>query len=212
MKNNFNILNEEKSRIISLHETATKRYYLSEQYDPTTQVMVVGSGTQPSVIFDKKTKKALRLADIVNDVKVRLDTTNPQNRSDGETFAKDPVVNCQFNKIASTNTMIPESEIQKCLAVKTNITKSSADNTNTKKNTQPNPKVIQIQEKLKTMGFASLLGKSGAKGDGVDGFLGQNTINAILQALSKTENVNPEQLGQTQMKLSVNQQEPELKK
>ena len=61
------------------------------------------------------------------------------------------------------------------------------------------------------MGFESLLGKSGAKGDGVDGFLGQNTINAILQALSKTENVKPEQAAQIQMNLPVNQQEPELK-
>lgn len=187
MKNLFMLNEDEKSRIISLHETATKRYYLSEQYDPTTQVMVVGDGNQPSVIFDKKTKKALRLADIVNDVKVRLDTTNPQNRSDGETLAKDPVVNCQFNKIASTNTMIPESEIQKCLAVKTNITKSSADNTNTKKNTQPNPKVTEIQNKLKEIGYGGTLGTSGSNKDGVDGVLGSKTLQSILDALNKTK-------------------------
>lgn len=187
MKNLFMLNEDEKSRIISLHETATKRYYLSEQYDPTTQVMVVGDGNQPSVIFDKKTKKALRLADPVKDGKIRLDTTNPQNRSDGETLAKDPVVNCQFNKIASTNTMIPESEIQKCLAVKTNITKSSADNTNTKKNTQPNPKVTEIQNKLKEIGYGGTLGTSGSNKDGVDGILGSKTLQSILDALNKTK-------------------------
>jgi len=172
------MLNEdEKSRIISLHETATKRYYLSEQYDPNTQVMVVGDGNQPSVIFDKKTKKATGLADPVKDGKIRLDTTNPQNRSDGETFAKDPVVNCQFNKIASTNTMIPESEIQKCLANKTN----------TKKNTLPNPKVTEIQNKLKEIGYGGDLGTSGSNKDGIDGILGSKTLQSILDALNKTK-------------------------
>jgi hypothetical protein len=74
--------------------------------------------------------KSLRLADPVNDVKVRLDATNPQNRSDGETFAKNPVVQCQFNKIIAANKMITSDEINKCL----NVNKSGQ-----KKATDPNP-------------------------------------------------------------------------
>ena len=44
---------------------------------------------------------------------------------------------------------------------------------------QPDSKVKEIQEKLKTLGYGQYLGKSGA-----DGILGKNTLNAILLALS----------------------------
>ena len=130
MKNLFVITEEERKRILSLHENATKRQYLSEQYDPTIQVMVVGTGTQPSVIFDKKTMKAIRLANPVNDVKVRLDNANPQNRSDGETLAKNPVVQCQFSKIIAANAMITPEEINKCLNVNNSVQKKGLGDSN----------------------------------------------------------------------------------
>jgi hypothetical protein len=182
MKNNFNISNEEKSRILNLHENRTKGLYLNEeQYYRKTD----GNGSTYAVDANGKPVKLPSNIDIADLVDYSSKTAGYVQNAKG--------------KISS-----PKGEVNAQNVVKPDVT-------NTVQKKQPDPKVIQIQEKLKTMGFASLLGKSGVKGDGVDGFLGQNTINAILQALSKTENVKPEQAAQIQMNLPVNQQEPELK-
>ena len=128
MKNLFIITEEEKKRILNLHESASKRHYLKENYDPTKEVLIVGSGNQPSVIFDKKTKRAIRITDnYTEDVAIRLDSTKPTNRSDAETLAKDPIVMCQYNKIIAANGMITAEEIQKCMV------------STGKKATDPNP-------------------------------------------------------------------------
>jgi len=164
MKNNFNISNEEKSRILNLHENRTKGLYLNEeQYYRKTD----GNGSTYAVDANGNAVKLPSNIDIA-------DLVDYSSKTAGY------VQNAQ------------------------NVVKQGVTNPNQKK--QSDPKVKQIQEKLKTMGYGSYLGNTGA-----DGVLGQNTLNAILQALSKTENVKPEQLGQTQMKLPVNQQEPELK-
>jgi len=164
MKNNFNISNEEKNRILNLHENRTKGLYLNEeQYYRKTD----GNGSTYAVDANGNAVKLPSNIDIA-------DLVDYSSKTAGY------VQNAQ------------------------NVVKQGVTNPNQKK--QSDPKVKQIQEKLKTMGYGSYLGNTGA-----DGVLGQNTLNAILQALSKTENVKPEQLGQTQMKLPVNQQEPELK-
>jgi peptidoglycan hydrolase-like protein with peptidoglycan-binding domain len=104
MKNLFIITEDEKKRILGLHEDATKRQYLSEQYNPNTEVLVVGTGDQPSVVFNKQTKKAVRFGNPTSDTKVRL--SNDKNRQEGETYAKDPSIISQY-KFAVTNKKIP---------------------------------------------------------------------------------------------------------
>ena len=177
MKNNFNISNEEKSRILNLHENRTKGLYLNEQqfYRKT------GENGQPYVVDEKGNRvtppAGIDMAELVD---YSSKTAGYVQNAKGQISSPKGAVNAQ------------------------NVVKQGVTNPNQKK--QSDPKVKQIQEKLKTMGYGSYLGDTGA-----DGVLGQNTLNAILQALSKTENVKPEQLGQTQMNLPVNQQEPELK-
>jgi hypothetical protein len=128
MKKLYFLNEEESKRILNLHKDATKRQYLKENYDPTKEVLIVGSGNQPSVIFDKKTKRAIRITDnYTEDVAIRLDSTKPTNRSDAETLAKDPIVMCQYNKIIAANGMITAEEIQKCMV------------STGKKATDPNP-------------------------------------------------------------------------
>ena len=177
MKNNFNISNEEKSRILNLHENRTKGLYLNEQqfYRKTGE-----NGSTYAVDANGIAVKLPSNIDIADLVDYSSKTAGYVQNAKGQISSPKGAVNAQ------------------------NVVKQGVTNPNQKK--QSDPKVKQIQEKLKTMGYGSYLGDTGA-----DGVLGQNTLNAILQALSKTENVKPEQLGQTQMNLPVNQQEPELK-
>lgn len=116
MSKRFIISEQEKQRILGLHENAIRKEYLGEQYDPTQEALVVGDGSQPVVIFNKKTKRAVRLGNFQADQKVRLDPANPQNRIDAENLAKDPLVKCQYNIIVSTRKMPTEADIAKCVA------------------------------------------------------------------------------------------------
>lgn len=52
---------------------------------------------------------------------------------------------------------------------------------------QPNPKVTEIQTKLKEIGYGDTLGNTGANKDGVDGKLGSKTLQSIMDALNKVK-------------------------
>lgn len=178
MKNNFNISNEEKSRILNLHENRTKGLYLNEQqqyYRKTGE-----NGSPYAVDANGNPVKLPSNIDIADLVDYSSKAAGYVQNNKGKISSPKGAVNPQ------------------------NVVKKGVTNPNQKK--QSDPKVKQIQEKLKTMGYGSYLGNTGA-----DGVLGQNTLNAILLALSSSENVKPEQMSQKQMNLPANQQEPELK-
>ena len=94
-----------------------------------------------------------------------------------ENATKGLYLNEQMLSAVPTYGTTPPYSMQQPNVTTTTTTMKPAPNPVQKK--QPDPKVTQIQEKLKTLGYGQYLGKSGA-----DGILGNNTLNAILLALS----------------------------
>ena len=119
MKNNFNISNEEKSRILNLHENRTKGLYLNEeQYYRKTD----GNGSTYAVDANGIAVKLPSNIDIADLVDYSSKTAGYVQNAKGQISSPKGAVNAQ------------------------NVVKQGVTNPNQKK--QSDPKVKQIQEKL----------------------------------------------------------------
>jgi hypothetical protein len=161
MKNLFIINEDEKKRILNLHESATKRLYLSEQI-PTPSKAILNALPNPFSTAKDNTNVVKPVVSANNSL------TYNQLVNQGGAFApKDALKPATEDKTEVKSEV--KSEVKKDMGQKT----------------QKNPMVTQIQNKLIELGYKNYLGSTGA-----DGVLGTNTLKGILTALGTSENLN----------------------
>lgn len=82
--------------------------------------------------------------------------------------------------------IISEEEKKRIL----NLHIDSTKNQYLKKNVISEATAVDVQTKLKELGFGTMLGTGGQNKDGIDGRIGPKTIDAIMSALTSTASSN----------------------
>ena len=157
MKKLYFLNEEESNRILNLHKDATKRQYLKEQED------------KDKAKWDKY--PCIRdypgaVKDILQDKTTAYTIKGNIYYSSGRSRPENSNVTRPYT-CPGTESETQATEVQKPVKC------------------APNPFIMDIQRKLKEKNIN--LGKSGSKGDGVDGVMGKLTFNGIIGLLGGPE-------------------------
>lgn len=213
----FVINESEIKRILNLHVNATKRQYLPEQVQPTVQDnarVVINPKIQNFDSSTTSTDTSITAQDNTTpDTSSMLLPQTNQSQTNKDVTKKESYPACvqkfgdptpsesniysidgtgEFkNYFFFSNYRVGEFGSKNlynysCSGDKIVIDKTSSGG-NKSNTSQPNPKVTEIQTKLKEIGYGDTLGNTGANKDGVDGKLGSKTLQSIMDALNKVK-------------------------
>ena len=157
MKKLYFLNEEESNRILNLHKDATKRQYLKEEDDADKAKW----DKYPCIRNNKEAVKE-KLEDGTTRYIIKGNVYYNHGRSHPQNSNVTRPYTCP-----GTESETQATEVQKPVKC------------------APNPFIMDIQRKLKEKNIN--LGKSGSKGDGVDGVMGKLTFNGIIGLLGGPE-------------------------
>jgi hypothetical protein len=201
MKKLYFLNEEESKRILNLHKEATKKQYLKEVIDEKSGQEIPGGISQDAydkiMQYSKEMKRTFQGA-LLNDLQQKaidndfgVGTYANFWRDSGDEVLRNGGLQASGSKaVVRSVGQIPnnpnkaaaeKAAAEKAAADKAVADKAVADKLAAASRATKGPLVTQIQQILKQKGFK--LGTSGPNKDGVDGVMGNITLNGIVSAL-----------------------------